>query len=87
MFGENLRSIRMAREHTQQTMANAVGVELRSYQRYESGDSEPPYKTLVALANFLDIPMDILFGRDEYLRFFSNTFDESPIGLPNRPKD
>jgi transcriptional regulator with XRE-family HTH domain len=67
-------------------MADAVGIELRSYQRYESGDSEPPYAMLIALANFLNVPTDFLLGRDEYLKSLGVSVEVSLESPPRRPK-
>ena len=42
MFGKRLREVRMARHMTQQRVADAIGLALRSYQCYEQGTREPP---------------------------------------------
>ncbi len=86
MFNDRLRSTRISRANTQQQAADAIGVELRSYQRYESGDSEPPYATLVSLAEFLDVPTDFLLGRDDYLKSLGVFVDVSLECPPRRPK-
>ncbi len=67
MFNVKLRTIRTEKHYTQQQVADAIGVTLRSYQRYESGHIEPPYQTLLALADFLDVSLDYLFDRDNYI--------------------
>ena len=81
-----LRCARKAKNLTQQKMANFVGVELRSYQRYESGDSEPSYATLVVLADHLDVPTDFLLGRDDYLKSLGVHVDLSQESPPKHPK-
>lgn len=63
MFNKQLRKLRMEKHYTQQQLADAAGVTLRSYQRYESGHIEPPYQTLLAIADFLDVALDELFDR------------------------
>ena len=68
MFKDRLRATRIARGHTLQKTADALGIALRSYQKYESGDSEPSFNYLVALADFLDVPTDFLLERDAYLQ-------------------
>jgi len=67
-------------------MADTIGIALRSYQKYESGDSEPAFDYLVTLANFLDVPTDFLLGRDDYLNSLGVSVDVSPEGPPRRPK-
>ncbi len=86
MFSDRLRATRIFRKVTQQQIADAVGVTLRSYQRYEGGAIEPPYASLVALADFLDVPIDFLLERDDYLRSLGVSVDVSLKCPPRRPK-
>lgn len=86
MFKDRLRATRMARGYTLQQTADAVGVALRSYQKYESGDSEPSFSYLVTLADFLQVPTDFLLGRDAYLQSLGVSVDVSPEGPPRRPR-
>lgn len=86
MFKDRLRATRIARKYTLQKTADAIGIALRSYQKYESGDSEPPFVSLVALADFLDVPTDFLMERDAYLKSLGVSVDVSPEYLPRRPK-
>ena len=64
MFGKRLRESRMARNMTQQTLADCVGLALRSYQCYEQGVREPSLDMLVKLADALEVPTDYLLCRD-----------------------
>ena len=64
MFGKQLRKTRLARHMTQQKLADAVGLALRSYQCYEQGTREPPLFMLVKLADALEVPTDFLLERD-----------------------
>lgn len=86
MFNDRLRSTRMYRKFTQQEAADAVGISLRSYQRYESGAIEPPYMSLVALSDFLDVPADFLLGRDDFLKSLGVSVDVPVEGPPRRPR-
>lgn len=86
MFKDRLRATRMARGYTLQQTADAVGVALRSYQKYESGDSEPSFNYLVTLADFLQVPTDFLLGRDAYLQSLGVSVDVSPECPPRRPR-
>ncbi len=63
-FGKILREVRKERHFTQQTVADVIGVALRTYQQYEQGIREPNYTTLVALADFLEVSTDRLLGRE-----------------------
>lgn len=85
MFRDRLRATRMSRGFTLQQTADAVGIGLRAYQKYESGDSEPPYVALVPLADFLDVPTDFLLERDDYLKSLGVSVDVSLESPPRRP--
>ena len=86
MFKDRLRATRIARGHTLQKTADALGIALRSYQKYESGDSEPSFNYLVALADFLDVPTDFLLERDAYLQSLGVSVDVPPEGPPSHPR-
>lgn len=64
MFCKNLRCARMKRKMTQQALADAVHLALRSYQCYEQGTREPSLSMLVKLADTLQVSTDFLLGRD-----------------------
>ena len=86
MFKDRLRATRIARGYTLQKTADTIGIALRSYQKYESGDSEPAFDILVSLADFLSVPTDFLLGRDDFLKSLGVSVDVSPEGPPRRPK-
>lgn len=77
MFGRRLRAARMARKYTQQVLADTVNISLRAYQRYEQGERYPSYDLLVLFADILNVPIDWLLGRDEYLQSLGVTVDVS----------
>ena len=62
-FGERLAMAREGEKYTQQLMAEQLGVSLRTYQRYEAGDTEPCFDTLVCIADILGLSTDWLLGR------------------------
>ena len=67
MFCKRLRKLRMERKFTQQKLADAVGVALRSYQCYEQGTREPSLAMIVKLADVLEVSSDHLLCRDDLL--------------------
>lgn len=73
MFSKKLRETRLARNLTQQKLADSVGLALRSYQCYEQGTREPSLDMLVKLADVLGVPTDYLLCRDLNLL---KSFDE-----------
>lgn len=56
----NLKSERIARKLTQQSMADKLGLTLRHYQRIESGESTGSFEIWDALEDFLGIHQRIL---------------------------
>lgn len=62
-FAERLREARNLKHVKQREMAEYLQIGLRSYQNYEGGQREPDFKTLVALADLLDVSTDYLLGR------------------------
>lgn len=62
-FAERLKEARNLKHVKQREMAEYLQIGLRSYQNYEGGQREPDFKTLVALADFLDVSTDYLLGR------------------------
>ena len=68
MFNKRLRQMRMKRNLTQQAMADLIHVALRSYQCYETGTRTPSYVLLVQIADVLDVSLDYLLGRDDFMK-------------------
>ena len=66
MFKERLNALRKERGIPAKQMAEQLGMELRSYRNYESGDREPALGTLVKIADILDVSLDYLLCRDEF---------------------
>ena len=86
MFHDRLRASRIFRGYTLQKTADAVGISLRSYQKYESADSEPDFLMMVKLADLFDVPTDFLLGRDDYLKKLGVSVEVPPEGPPRHPR-
>lgn len=85
MFNNRLRSARIFRGYTLQKTADLLGLSLRTYQKYESGDREPSFSLLVEIAELFDVPADFLLGRDDYLKSLGVSVDVPPEGPPRHP--
>ncbi len=86
MFNDRLRATRISRAITQQKTADVIGVPLRHYQKYESGEIEPDLKRLAQLASFFNVPADFFLERDDYLKSLGVSVDVSLECPPRRPK-
>ena len=57
----NLKGIRTAREITQQDIADATGLALRTIQYIESGETKPNRSTRRSIANYLGLDPEAIF--------------------------
>ena len=64
-FAERVRELREERGLKQREMADICGVKVRSYQRYEHGDSYPEVPGLLFLADYFGVSLDYLMGRKD----------------------
>lgn len=75
MFGKRLRHMRMKRKYTQQNLADSLGIALVTYQKYEQSERCPSFDILVNIADTLDVSIDWLLGRDDYLQSLGVSVD------------
>ena len=54
MFKDRLNQKRKQQGLSAKQMASLLGMELRSYRNYESGDREPSLATLIKIADILE---------------------------------
>lgn len=78
---ERLRNLRKHRSLTQKEIAAFLGVDRTTYVKYERGDSEPGYETIVKLADFFGVSTDFLLGRSDYPS--SVNLDTYPFSILN----
>lgn len=76
MFNKRLREMRMKREFTQQKLADTLDIALRTYQCYETGTRTPNYDLLILIADTLDVSLDYLLGRDDFMKSHAILSDE-----------
>lgn len=76
MFHERLNKVRKSQNITAQQMADHLCIGLRSYRNYESGDRYPSFEVLVKIADKLDVSIDYLLCRDDFLKAHGVSFDE-----------
>ena len=76
MFNIRLREMRMKRGFTQRHLSDLLGIAIRSYQCYETGTRTPNYELLTRIADILDVSIDYLFGRDDFLKAHGVSVDE-----------
>lgn len=76
MFNKRLRELRMKHHFTQQNMADALSISLNAYQKYEQAERSPSLDCLVAIADILDVSLDYLLCRDDFIKTHATFSDE-----------
>lgn len=76
MFNTRLNSVRKLKGITAQQMADSLCINIRSYRAYESADRSPNIDILVKIADTLDVSIDYLLCRDDFLKSHGVSFDE-----------
>ena len=61
---DRLKLIREDRNKTKEQVANYLKIQLRAYQRYETGERLPDLEKLKSLARYFDCTLDYLVGMD-----------------------
>ncbi len=67
MFSQKLKEVRQNRGKTQKQMAELMNMTPNAYQKYELGTSEPNIQRLLKLSAILDVSLDDLLCRHEFL--------------------
>ena len=63
-LGERLKILRKEKRLTQVQLAEFLKQTPRAYQYCEAGEHAPEFPNLIALADFYDVSLDYLVGRD-----------------------
>lgn len=61
---EKLVELRKEKKYSQSDIARMLGISRQAYSNYELGNREPDYNTLVKLAEFFNVSVDYLLGRE-----------------------
>ena len=63
-FSQKLKQFRLLLGCTQAQMADLLGITVRGYRNYELGAREPELSILIKLADYFNISLDELVGRN-----------------------
>ena len=64
-LGARLRSLRKQDDLNQSVVANAIGVARSTISMWESGEREPDFEALEALADYFNVPISTFFASGE----------------------
>ena len=78
MFSERLKELRKKQKRTQADIANVLGVTVRQYQRYESGEQTTTIENLMALARYFNVSIDYLVGETDIPYRYRSPIIENP---------
>ena len=79
---ERLRGLRESLNISQAKLAEIIGTNQSSINRYEHGQSEAPYKILLRYADYFDVSLDYIFGRTDKPE--GVTYKNQPITLKKK---
>lgn len=77
MIGEKLRQLRSEKGNTQLELAKAVDVSVKTVKNWESDINDPDLSHAIAIADYYDITIDELVGRDLGDHILLNNLNES----------
>ncbi len=63
-IAQSLKEFREERTLTQSELARATGIKQQRISYYESGKHAPPITDCIILADYYDIALDVLVGRE-----------------------
>ncbi len=63
-FSQKLKQLRLLLGCTQSQMADLLGITVRGYRNYELGSREPELSILINLADYFNVSLDELVGRE-----------------------
>ena len=76
-FSKNLRSLRKEANMRQQDLADELGVAQTTIASYEQDQRFPNHETLIEIADFFNVSIDFLLGRDDSKTLDMNTVSDN----------
>lgn len=65
-FPQRLRALRERRRMSRKALGELCGLSKNIIGKYERGEREPSVSTLVALADYFEVSVDSLLGRENF---------------------
>lgn len=66
-FPQRLRKLRERRHLSRKTLGELCGLSKNMIGRYERGEIEPTAPALILIADYFEVPIDYLVGRQNFL--------------------
>lgn len=61
-LGNNIRTLRKAKEITQEKLAAQLHISYQAVSKWENGVAQPDINMIPVIANYFDVTIDELFG-------------------------
>ena len=81
-FAARLKQIRICKGLMQKDVYESLGIPNNTYSNYENDKREPDFKTLVRIADFLDVSADYLLGREKKMNLNSCSDNIRNMDIP-----
>lgn len=65
LFGSMLKKLRENKDLKQEDIARMMNVDRSTVGKWENGSSKPDYEKMIKLADFYNVTVDYLLGREE----------------------
>lgn len=84
---KNLKKIREERKLTQQAMADMLQIQRPTYTRYETGEREPDFETVLKISELLSVSTDFLLGKTDIPSSIDAQLSDAEFALYGEAKD
>ena len=84
---KNLKKIREERKLTQQAMADMLQIQRPTYTRYETGEREPDFETVLKISELLSVSTDFLLGKTDIPSSIDAQLSDTEFALYGEAKD
>lgn len=65
IYTNRLKQLRLAQKVMSKQVAELLNITPRNYQRYETGEVDPPTSKTIILADYFGVSLDYLVGRSD----------------------
>ncbi len=65
-FPQRLRELREQHHMSRRVLSQLCGLSINVIAMYERGEKKPSVDTLIQLADFFEVPVDLLLGRKNF---------------------
>ncbi len=83
----NLKELRKSQHLTQEEFAKEIGISRDTYKNYEQERTQMPYQMLIKIADFYNISLDFLLGRQNKNLIFTDSLSPEKKELINMIKN